>query len=60
LDSEVVNADSNTANMTEYISISEASKLVTPFKGERMEVLTFIPNVTAAFGVRSNENWRRD
>jgi hypothetical protein len=47
----VVNADSNTANMTEYISLGEALKLVTPFKGEKREVLAFIGNVDTAFGV---------
>jgi len=32
LESEVVNPDSNTTNMNEYISVGEALKLVTPFK----------------------------
>jgi hypothetical protein len=42
LDTEVVNADSNTANMTEYISLGEALKAVTPFNGEKRGVLAFI------------------
>jgi hypothetical protein len=53
---EVVNADSNTAGMTEYISISEALELVTPFKGERREVLAFIANVNTAFEVTDPSN----
>jgi hypothetical protein len=32
LGTEVVNADINTANMTEYISLGEALTLVTPLK----------------------------
>jgi hypothetical protein len=51
LDAEVVCADSNTAIMTEYVAISEALKLVTPFKGERREVFAFIANVDAEFEV---------
>jgi hypothetical protein len=31
---EVVRADRSTANMTKYILIGEALKLVTPFRGE--------------------------
>jgi hypothetical protein len=50
LDTEVVNADINTANMTENISLGEALKLVTPFKGDKREVLAFIANVDTAFG----------
>jgi hypothetical protein len=51
LDTEVVNADSNTANMSEYICLGEALKLVTPFKGEKREVLAFIANIDTAFKV---------
>jgi hypothetical protein len=51
LHTEVVNVDSNTAGMTEYIPISEALRLVTPFKGERKEVLAFIANVNTAFEI---------
>ena len=39
LEAEVASPDSNTANMTEYISVGEALKLVTPFKGKRRGVL---------------------
>jgi hypothetical protein len=56
LDTEVANADSNTASMTEYISVSEALKLVTPFKGDRREVLAFIANVNTAFEVIDPRN----
>ena len=51
LESEVVSPDSNTTNMNEYISVGEALKLVTPFKGEKREVLAFIANVSTAFEV---------
>jgi hypothetical protein len=51
LDTEVVNADSITANMTEYLCLDEALKLVTSFKGEERDVLAFIANVDTAFGV---------
>jgi hypothetical protein len=56
LDTEVVTADSSTANMAEYISISEALKLVNPFKGEKREVLAFIANVNTAFEVIDPRN----
>jgi len=51
LSAEVVNPDCNAANMTEFVSVSEALKLVAPFKGEKREVLAFIPNVDTAFEV---------
>jgi hypothetical protein len=35
--------------MAEYISVSEALKLLSPFKGERKEMLAFISNVDTAF-----------
>jgi hypothetical protein len=35
--------------MAENISVSEALKLVSPFKGDKREVLAFISNVDAAF-----------
>jgi hypothetical protein len=35
----------------EYISASEALKLVTPFSGNKKEVLTFTSNVNTAFEV---------
>jgi hypothetical protein len=56
LDTEVVNADSNTAIMTEYMTISEALKLVTSFKGERREVFTFTVNEDIAFEVTDPRN----
>jgi hypothetical protein len=37
--------------MTEYVAISEALKLVAPFKGERREIFAFIANVDTAFKV---------
>jgi hypothetical protein len=49
LSTEVVDADSNTASMTEYIPLGEALKLVIHFKGEKREVLAFIANVDTAF-----------
>jgi hypothetical protein len=35
LKAEVVNPDSNTADMTEYITVGEALKFVALFKGEK-------------------------
>jgi len=35
LSHEVVSPDSNAANMTEFISVGEALKLVAPFKGDK-------------------------
>jgi hypothetical protein len=46
LNIEVVTPDST--SMTEYISVSEALKLVTPFKGEKREVFAFTANVDTA------------
>jgi hypothetical protein len=42
--------------MMEYVSVSEALKLVTPFKGERREVFAFIENVKTAFEVTDPGN----
>jgi len=39
LEAEVASPDSNTANMTEYISVGEALKLVAQFKGKKRVVL---------------------
>ena len=39
------------AAMTDYISVSEALKLKSPFKGDNREVLTFTSNVNTAFEV---------
>jgi hypothetical protein len=46
-----VEADSSNSMAEEYISVSEALKLATPFSGNKKEVLTFISNVNAAFEV---------
>jgi len=40
----------------EYISVSEALKLVPPFRGNKQEVLAFIGNVDTAFAVINREN----
>jgi hypothetical protein len=40
LDTEILNTDSNTAIVTEYVAISEALKLIAPFKGERREIFS--------------------
>jgi hypothetical protein len=42
--------------MAEYISVSETLKLMSPFKGEKREVLAFISNVDTAFEVIKPEN----
>ena len=55
-DAEVVSPDSNAANMTEFISVGEALKLVAPFKGEKRDVLAFIANVDTAFEVIDPRN----
>ena len=56
VEAEAVSSISNTANMTEYISVGEALKLVTPFKGDKKEVLAFIANVDTAFEVIDPRN----
>jgi len=56
LEAEVVNPDSNTADMMEYISVGEALKLLTPFKGEKRDVLAFIANVDTAFEMNDPRN----
>lgn len=56
LEIEVVSPDSNTANMTEFISVGEALKLVKPFKSEKREILVFIANVDTAFEVIDPRN----
>ena len=55
-DEEVVSPDSNAANMTDFISVGEALKLVAPFKGEKRDVLAFIANVGTAFEVTDRRN----
>jgi len=56
LEAEVASPDSNTANMTEYISVGEALKFVAPFEGEKGGVLAFIANVDTAFEVNDPRN----
>jgi hypothetical protein len=41
--------------MAQYVSVSEALKLVCPFKGDKSEVLAFISNVDTAFEVTDPE-----
>jgi hypothetical protein len=48
---EVVEADSSSSMAEEYIGVSNALKLSTPFNGNKREVLTFISNVDTAFEV---------
>jgi hypothetical protein len=56
LSTEVVSPDSNAANMTEFIPVGEALKLVAPCRGEKRDVLAFIANVNTAFGVIDPRN----
>ena len=42
--------------MTDYISVSEALNLVSPFKGDKKEVLAFISNVVIGFEVINADN----
>jgi hypothetical protein len=56
LEAEVVSPACNTASMTEYISVGEALKLVTIFKGEKKDLLAFIANVDTAFEVIDPRN----
>jgi len=56
LEAEVASPDSNTANMTEYISLGEDLKLVAAFKGEKRDVLPFMANVDTAFEVIDPRN----
>jgi hypothetical protein len=42
--------------MAKYISVGEALKLVSPFMGDKREVLAFISNVDTAFDVTHPEN----
>jgi len=42
--------------MADYISVSEALKLVNPFKEDKSEVLVFISNVGTAFDVINPDN----
>jgi len=42
--------------MAEYMSVSEALKLMSPFKKDKREVLAFISNVDTAFEAINPEN----
>jgi hypothetical protein len=42
--------------MVEYISVGEALKLVSLFKGDKREVLAFISNMDTAFEVINPDN----
>ena len=42
--------------MAEYISVGEALKILSPFKGDKMELLDFISNVDRDFEVINPEN----
>jgi hypothetical protein len=56
LNAEVMSPHSNAANMTEFISVGEALKLVAPFKGDKRDILAFIANVDTAFEVIDPRN----
>jgi hypothetical protein len=47
----VAEADRSDSMAEEYVSVSEALTLVTPFSGNKREGLTFISNVNTAFEV---------
>jgi hypothetical protein len=47
----IAEADRSDSMAEEYVSVSEALKLVSPFNGNKREVLTFISNVNTAFEV---------
>jgi hypothetical protein len=46
---QVAEIDTSDAMSTEYISVTEALKLVSPFSGNKKDVLTFVSNVDIAF-----------
>jgi hypothetical protein len=54
-------ADIGRSEMTtpEYISVTEALKLVSPFSSNKKEILTFISNAETAFSCISPENRSR-
>jgi hypothetical protein len=51
LHTDIMNADCNTANMTQHISTGEALQLVTPFSGEKREVSAFTANANTTVNV---------
>jgi hypothetical protein len=56
LETEVSSPDSNAANMTEYISVGDALKLVALFNGKKRAVLAFIANEDTEFEVNDPRN----
>jgi hypothetical protein len=52
---EAGEADSS-SSMTECVSVTGALKVVTPFNGDKREVLAFIANVDTAFEVTDPRN----
>jgi hypothetical protein len=56
---QIARADTTTNMAEEYVNVSEALRLVTPFSGNRKEVLTFISNVDTAFEVINPEQGNR-
>jgi hypothetical protein len=50
---EVTRSDNRS---TDYISVTEALKLISPFSGNKNEVLTFVANVNTAFGCINPNN----
>ena len=53
---ETGSPDSHTANMTDYVSVGKALKLVTPFKGDKKYVIAFIADVDTAFEIIDPRN----
>lgn len=51
ISTRILEADGSENMAKEYISVSEALKLVSPFSGNKKEVSTFISNVDTAFEV---------
>jgi hypothetical protein len=51
-----VEADSSGSMAEEYVSVSETLKLVTPFSGNKKEVLTFISNVNTEFEIINRDH----
>jgi hypothetical protein len=51
VEEQIAEVDSTSSMAEEYISVSEALKLVTPFNGNKKDILVFISNVDTAFDV---------
>jgi hypothetical protein len=56
---QVAEIDRSETMATEYISVTEALKLVSPFSGNKKEVLTFVSKVETAFSRVNPGNRRR-